>query len=80
VALTRHLAKAAAPGGRVLIANMVDHPTRWLMEFHLDWLLVYRTREELLDIGADAVPGAQIRILEEWSRANPFIEISLPAV
>lgn len=78
VALTRHLARAAAPGGRVLIANMVDHPTRWLMEFHLDWLLVYRTREELLGIGAEAVPGAQIRILEEWSRANPFVDITLP--
>lgn len=75
VVLTRHLARSAAPGGQLLIANMVDHPTRWLMEHHLDWPLIYRTREELLEIGDRAVPGARLRILEEESRANPFFEL-----
>jgi len=77
VVLTRHLARSAAPGGQVLVANMVDHPTRWLMEHHLDWPLIYRTREELVDVGRQAVPGARVRILEEESQANPFIELSL---
>ncbi len=75
VVLTRRLATATAPGGQLLLANMVDHPTRWLMEHHLDWPLVYRTREELLDLGRQAVPGAQLRILEEESGANPFFEL-----
>ncbi len=75
VALTRHLAAAAAPGGRLLIANMVDHAARWLMEHHLDWTLFYRTREELLDIGKRAVPAAPLRILEEESGVNPFLEL-----
>jgi hypothetical protein len=78
VVLTRRLAAATAQGGRLLVANMVDHPTRWLMDFHLEWLLVYRTREELLDIGARAVPGASLRIIEEQSRANPFLELIRP--
>jgi extracellular factor (EF) 3-hydroxypalmitic acid methyl ester biosynthesis protein len=74
--LTRRLALSTAPGGRLLIANMVDHPSRWLMEFHLDWMLVYRTHEELLEIGRRAVPGASVRILEEESLANPFLELT----
>ena len=54
---------------------MVDHPIRWVMEWHLDWNLIYRTREELLDIGRRAVPGAGLRILEEESGVNPFFEL-----
>ena len=75
VVLTRRLAEVTRPGGRLLVANMVDHPFRWVMEWHLDWSLIYRTREELLEIGAAAAPGAQGRILEEASGANPFLEL-----
>jgi len=75
VSLTRQLAAATAPGGQLLIANMVDHRARWFLEHQLDWSLIYRTREEMLDIGRRAVPGAQVRILEEETGANPFLEI-----
>ena len=54
---------------------MVDHPARVLQEIHLDWHLIYRTREEILGIGRAAVPGAQVRILEEESGVNPFFEL-----
>jgi extracellular factor (EF) 3-hydroxypalmitic acid methyl ester biosynthesis protein len=77
VALTRHLSRAVAKAGRVLVANMVDHPARWLMEHHLEWPLIYRTREELIEIGRRAVPHAQLRILEEESGVNPFLELLL---
>jgi hypothetical protein len=73
--LSRHLASTTAPGGQLLVANMVDHPARVLQEIHLDWHLIYRTREEILDIGRSAVPGAQVRILEEESGVNPFFEL-----
>ncbi|BDG08814.1 PilZ domain-containing protein [Anaeromyxobacter paludicola] len=75
VVLTRRLAECTAEGGQLLVANMVDHPTRWLMEHHLDWPLIYRTREELLALGRRAVPGARVRLLEEESGANPFFEV-----
>jgi hypothetical protein len=78
VVLTRRLAAATARGGRLLVANMVDHPTRWLMEFHLDWTLVYRTHAEMLDVAAQAVPGAPLRIIEERSGTNPFFELIRP--
>ncbi len=73
--LTRHLAGAAAPGGQLLVANMVDNPARMLLQVHLDWALIYRTREEMVEIARTAVPGAQVRILEEESGVNPFFEI-----
>jgi extracellular factor (EF) 3-hydroxypalmitic acid methyl ester biosynthesis protein len=75
VVLTRRLAGATAPGGQLLVGNFVDHPTRWLMEHHLDWELIYRSREVLTDIGRRALPRARSRILEEESLANPFLEL-----
>jgi hypothetical protein len=76
--LTRHLAGSTAPGGQLLVANMVDHPSRWLMEHQLDWHLIYRTHEEMLELGRRAVPGAQLRIREEESGINPFVELIRP--
>lgn len=75
IVLTRHLANAAAPGGQLLVANMVDHAARTLLQVHLDWPLIYRSREELLEVARRAVPGAQVRILEEESGVNPFFEL-----
>ncbi len=76
VGLTRQLAATLGPEGRLLVANMVDNPSRWLLEFHLDWPLVYRTRDELRDIAQRAEPRAQVRILEESSGSNPFFELT----
>jgi SAM-dependent methyltransferase len=76
VSFLRNLAAAVAPDGRLLVANMVDHPARWYLEVPLDWSLIYRTRDELLDIGARAMPGAGARILEEETGANPFLELT----
>jgi extracellular factor (EF) 3-hydroxypalmitic acid methyl ester biosynthesis protein len=75
VVLARRLAAAVRPGGKLLVANMTDNAGRWLLDFHLDWPLIYRRRDELLDLGARAVPGAKHRIVEEESGANPFLEL-----
>ena len=75
VRLARNLYAAAAPGGEVFIANMVDHRARWYMEHHLAWDLIYRSREELVDIGRRAAPQAPIRVLEEETGVNPFIHL-----
>jgi extracellular factor (EF) 3-hydroxypalmitic acid methyl ester biosynthesis protein len=76
VTLARRLAAVTAPGdGKLLVANMVDHRARWFLEVPLEWPLVYRTREELLDLGERAVPGARLRIVDEDSGVNPFLEI-----
>ena len=77
VNLARNLENRLADGGRAMIANMVpDNPSRWYMEHHLDWWLIYRTRPELLEIARRAAPHAQLQILEEESGVNPFVEMS----
>ena len=77
VGLTRKLESRLAAGGRALIANMVhENPSRWFMEHHLDWWLIHRSRQDMLDFAARGAPEAQLRILEEESGVNPFVEIS----
>jgi hypothetical protein len=77
VRLARNLHAAAAPGGKVYIGNMVDHAGRWFVEQHLDWQLLYRSREKLEEIARRAAPEAGVRIVEEQTGINPFIELSV---
>lgn len=77
VGLARNLEGRLAEGGRAVIANMApENPSRWYMEHHLDWWLIYRSRQEMLEIAARAAPQARLQILEEESGVNPFVEIS----
>jgi extracellular factor (EF) 3-hydroxypalmitic acid methyl ester biosynthesis protein len=77
VVLTRNLFARLAEGGALYIGNMQPaNPSRWIMEHHLDWHLQYRTRPELLEVGGRAAPEATtIRILEEETGVNPFIQL-----
>lgn len=77
VVLTRNLFARLAPGGKLWIGNMVpENPTRWIMEHHLDWQLIYRSRTELAEIARRAAPGARVQVLEEETGVNPFIELT----
>ena len=77
VVLTRNLFARLAPGGKLLIGNMVpENPTRWIMEHHLDWQLIYRSRAELSDIARRAAPTGRLQILEEETGVNPFMELT----
>jgi SAM-dependent methyltransferase len=76
VVLTRNLFAQLSPGGVLCVGNMApENPCRWFMESHLDWHLLHRTREEMREIAHRASPTAQIRVLEEESGVNPFIEL-----
>jgi extracellular factor (EF) 3-hydroxypalmitic acid methyl ester biosynthesis protein len=77
VVLTRNLYARMASGGRLLIGNMApENSSRWLLEQHLDWHLIHRTRNELLDIARRAAPTAKLQVLEEESGVNPFVELT----
>jgi len=77
VQLARDFFGRLAPGGELLISNMVpENPSRWYMEHHLDWYLLYRSRAEMLEVGARACADARLQILEEESGVNPFLEMS----
>jgi hypothetical protein len=53
-----------------------ENPSRWYMEHHLDWFLLYRSRAELLEIAQRGCADARFRVLEEETGVNPFVEIS----
>ena len=76
--LCRNLFARVAEGGTLYIGNMVpENPTRWIQEHHLDWYLIYRSREEMLEIGRRAVPdAAQQQMIEDKTRVNPFLQIT----
>jgi extracellular factor (EF) 3-hydroxypalmitic acid methyl ester biosynthesis protein len=77
VSLCRSLYQTLAPGGTLFVGNMVPAcPSRWLMEFHLDWSLEYRERAELLELARRAAPDARRTILEEPSGVNPFVAVT----
>jgi extracellular factor (EF) 3-hydroxypalmitic acid methyl ester biosynthesis protein len=76
VSLSKNLYSLIAPGGRLYIGNMVPtNPSRWFMELHLDWYLVYREPAELLDLARMAAPDARIQLLEEPTGVNPFVAL-----
>jgi len=77
VSLCRGLYELVAPGGSLYIGNMVpNNPSRWFMELHLDWFLVYRERSELLEIARMAAPDAHVEIKEETTGVNPFVTLT----
>jgi len=77
VVLTRNLFARLAPAGKLFVGNMVpENPTRYIMEQHLDWQLLYRSRPEQLEIARRAAPDATLQLLEEETGVNPFVELT----
>ena len=63
--------------GTVYIGNMVpSNPSRWIMEHHLDWYLLYRKHEEILDFAQEACPLSRHELLTEPAGVNPFVRIT----
>jgi SAM-dependent methyltransferase len=60
VNLLRALRASTAPGGELLIGNFAQgNPTRPFMEWASDWVLIYRSHEEFMQLFLDAgfAPG-----------------------
>ena len=75
--LTRTFYANLAPGGSAYIGNMMPNmPTRWFMEHHLEWYLIYRTHEEMLSFARAGAPSADLSIAEESTRVNPFLRVT----
>ena len=77
VSLCRSLYALVAPGGTLYVGNMVpNNASRWFMELHLDWFLVYREHSEMLEFARMAAPEARVQILSEPTGVNPFVSLS----
>jgi extracellular factor (EF) 3-hydroxypalmitic acid methyl ester biosynthesis protein len=77
VKLCRTLYGTVAPHGTLYVGNMVpSNPSRWFMELHLDWALVYREHGEMLELARAAAPSARLRLCEEPTGVNPFVALT----
>lgn len=56
-ALLNTLYSSLAPRGLLAVGNVASHnPSRWFMEYFLEWFLIHRSRGELLDLSSDLRP------------------------
>ncbi|MSP93548.1 MAG: hypothetical protein EXR79_17440 [Myxococcales bacterium] len=72
--LTRNFWDNLAPGGRAFIGNMVPtSPSRWIMEHHMDWSLIYRTPAEMVDMARTAAPDCRLATIDDPTGVNPLL-------
>jgi extracellular factor (EF) 3-hydroxypalmitic acid methyl ester biosynthesis protein len=72
------LYEALTPGGQLLVGNMsIDNPTRWFMEYCLDWFLIHRSEQDLLALASALRPRpAQVHVEAESSGVNLFLAVT----
>jgi hypothetical protein len=77
-ALTRLLYERLSPSGRLLIGNLVETPdSTWVMDYILDWRLLYRTEETLMALAEDLQPTpAQCRIVKDATGRCLFLDVT----
>lgn len=74
-ALARKLFDLVEPGGSLVIGNFhVDNPTRYYMEYWMDWVLYYRTEEDMKSLVA-GLPNAVANVTFDDSRCQMFLHV-----
>ena len=74
-AVLHKLSSLLRPGGRLIIGNFhVDNPTRTYMEYWMDWVLMYRTEQEMLDLVSD-LEDVTVDLSFEQTRTQMFLEV-----
>jgi extracellular factor (EF) 3-hydroxypalmitic acid methyl ester biosynthesis protein len=67
-----HLLKT---GGEMVIGNFhVSNPSKYYMEYWLDWVLYYRTEEEFIDLMGD-ISTADVRVAFEDTGSQMFLHV-----
>ncbi len=76
--LASNLFRMLRPKGRLVIANFLpDIRDVGYMEAYMDWFLVYRNREQMINLTME-IPQAAIRDIILWSEENQnilFLEV-----
>lgn len=69
-----------APGGLLTVTNVVDNkPFRHMLEFVLDWHLIYRNAERGTALVPDRLPADAKSISSDDTGVNLFIEVRKPS-
>jgi extracellular factor (EF) 3-hydroxypalmitic acid methyl ester biosynthesis protein len=80
IALTKNMFDLVKPGGSLVIGNFNQNnppEVRYIMDYMCDWVLIYRSRQEMLDF-ARSIPEREIKsmeVLEEPLGINYFLKI-----
>jgi hypothetical protein len=65
-----------APGGLIAATNVVNcKPFRHMLEFVLDWNLIYRSQKQGLALAPDRVAPEDISLRRDPTAVNLFIEV-----
>ncbi len=75
--LLQVLYDALVPGGRLLLGNVAAHnPSRWAMEYFVDWMVIHRSAEELRALASHLKPKPlEISVQSEPSGVNLFLHV-----
>lgn len=77
--LTLELYRLLAPGGRLYLGNLVEAPdTSWIMDYVLDWKLIYRTDQDMVRLARQLAPSA-VELAVEHDRSGHAIFLSARA-
>jgi extracellular factor (EF) 3-hydroxypalmitic acid methyl ester biosynthesis protein len=78
--LTAVLYGLVKPGGRLYLGNLSEAPdTSWMMDYVLAWHLLYRTQDEMAQLGASLQPApAQLEVETDGSGHAIFLSVRAP--
>ena len=69
-----------APDGLLVVTNVDDYkPFRHMLEFVLDWHLIYRDAKKSATLVPECVPADAMRMVKDSTGVNVFIEVRKPA-
>ncbi|EDY83218.1 Methyltransferase domain family [Verrucomicrobiia bacterium DG1235] len=68
-----------APGGLVVVTNVDEsNPMQGVMEYVMEWHLIYRNSEQLMALAPKEAKAEDMRVLKDPSGVNIFLEIRKP--
>lgn len=68
-----------APGGLLIATNVeASNPARQMMEYLMDWHLIYRNSDQLLACAPQLAPRENCRVLSDDTKVNIFLEVRKP--
>lgn len=76
--LVEFFCSIAKPGGIVIVTNVADsNPRKAWMEYLMEWNLIYRGKEEMLDLVPAGLPVKRVDVKVDTTGVNLFLEIEL---
>ena len=69
-----------APGGLLITTNVdTSNPIRHMLDFVLEWYLIYRNGRQMLGLKPDDAPADNVSICSDNTGVNVFLEVRKPA-